>query len=127
MDRERAGSIDRARWRAQGRPLSRDLSGDMEFLRYQRQVFGKRCLLTYVLIDRKLASLRVHLLERYANKDRYVADYNKIRDYLNAKIGEPRFRRIGASSFPLIVAGQCEAHRPHSVHEYISSTCNRVA
>src|SRR5512141_1394509 len=80
--------------RAEGRPLSRDLSGDMEFLRYQRQVFGKRCLLTYVLIDRKLASLRVHLLERYANKDRYVADYNKIREFLNAKIGEPRYNNV---------------------------------
>ena len=80
--------------RAEGRPLSRDLSGDMEFLRYQRQVFGKRCLLTYVLIGRKLASLRVHLLERYANKDRYVADYNKIREFLNAKIGQSRYNNV---------------------------------
>lgn len=80
--------------RTEGRPLSRDLSGDMEFLRYQRQVFGKRCLLTYVMIDRKLASLRVHLLERYANKDRYVADYNKIREFLSAKIGQPRYSNV---------------------------------
>ncbi len=98
----RAGPLPKIEWgrsdevilRAEGRPLSRDLSGDMEFLRYQRQVFGKRCLLTYVLIDRKLASLRVHLLERYANKDRYVADYNKIREFLNAKIGEPRYNNV---------------------------------
>ena len=80
--------------RAEGRPLSRDLSGDMEFLRYHRQVFGKRCLLTYVLIDRKLASLRVHLLERYANKDRYVADYNTIREFLNAKVGQSRYNNV---------------------------------
>jgi len=78
----------------EGRPLSRDLSGDMAFLRYHRDVLGKRCLLTYVLIDRKLASVKVHLLERYANKDRYVADYNKIREYLNAKIGEPRYNNV---------------------------------
>ena len=80
--------------RAEGRPLSRDHSGDMEFIRYQRQVFGKRCLVTYVLIDRRLASLRLHLLERYANKDRYVADYNKIREGLNAKIGDPRYNNV---------------------------------
>jgi hypothetical protein len=80
--------------RAEGRPLSRDLSGDMEFLRYHREVLGKRCLLTYVLIDRKLASLRLHLLERYANKDRYVADYNKVREFLNAKLGEPRYNNV---------------------------------
>jgi hypothetical protein len=80
--------------RAEGRPLSRDLSGDMVFLHYQRQVLGKRCLVTYVLVDRRLASLRMHLLERYANKDRYVADYNAIREFLNAKIGQPRYNNV---------------------------------
>jgi hypothetical protein len=80
--------------RAEGRPLSRDLSGDMVFLHYRRQVLGKRCLVTYVLVDRRLASLRLHLLERYANKDRYVADYNAIREFLNAKIGQPRFNNV---------------------------------
>jgi hypothetical protein len=88
------GRSDEVILRAEGRPLSRDLSGDMEFLRYQRQVLGKRCLLTYVLIGRKLASLRVSLLERYANKDRYVADYNKIREFLNAKIGQSRYNNV---------------------------------
>lgn len=80
--------------RSEGRPLGRDLSGDMEFLRYHRDLLGKRCLVTYVMVERKLASVRVHLLERYANKGRYVADYNKIRDFLNAKIGEPRYNNV---------------------------------
>jgi len=80
--------------RVEGRPLSRDFSGDMEFLRYRRDIFAKKCLVTYVLIDRKLASVRVSLLERYANKDRYVADYNKIREFLNAKVGEPRYNNV---------------------------------
>lgn len=97
-----AGPLPRIEWgrseevilRAEGRPLSRDQSGDMAFLSYQRQVLGKRCLLTYVMIDRKLASLRLYLLERYANKDRYVADFNQIRDFLNARIGEPRYNNV---------------------------------
>lgn len=80
--------------RAEGRPLSREYSGDMEFLRYHRDVFGKRCLVTYVLVDRRLTSLRLHLLERYADKDRYIADYNKVREFLNAKVGEPRFNNV---------------------------------
>jgi hypothetical protein len=80
--------------KAEGRPLSRDASGDMTFLSYHRDVLGKRCLLTYVLIGRKLASVKMYLLERYANKDRYVADYNKIRDFLNTKIGEPRYNNV---------------------------------
>ena len=80
--------------RAEGRPLSQETSGDMMFLRYHRDVLGKRCLVTYILVGRRLASLRLHLLERYANKDRYVADYNKIRDFLNAHVGEPRYDNV---------------------------------
>jgi len=78
----------------EGRPLTRELSGDMEFLRYHRDVLGKRCLVTYILIERKLASVRVSLLEKYANKDRYIADYNKIRDFLNGRVGEPRYDNV---------------------------------
>lgn len=80
--------------RVEGRPLSQELSGDMQFLRYHRDVLGKRCLVTYVLIGRKLASVRVNLLEKYANKDRYVADFNKIREFLNGRVGEPRYNNV---------------------------------
>jgi hypothetical protein len=80
--------------KAEGRPLSRESSGDMEFLRYQRPFLGKKCLLTYVLINRKLASVRVCLLERYANKDRYIADYNRLREFLNGKVGDPRYTNV---------------------------------
>jgi len=80
--------------RVEGRPLATEESGAMEFLRYRRDVCGKRCLLIYVLASRRLVSVRVSLLENYADKDRYVADYNKIRDYLNHKIGEPRFDNV---------------------------------
>jgi hypothetical protein len=66
----------------------------MEFLRYQRPFLGKKCLLTYVLINRKLVSVRVCLLERYANKDRYIADYNRLREFLNGKVGEPRYTNV---------------------------------
>lgn len=80
--------------RAEGRPLDQERSGDMAFLRYHRDVLGKRCLVTYVLVGGKLASMRLCLLERYANKDRYIADYNQIRDFLNAKVGEPRYDNV---------------------------------
>jgi hypothetical protein len=80
--------------RAEGQPLSQELSGSMEFLRYHRELLGKKCLITYVLVERKLTSVRVHLLERYANKDRYVVDYNQLREFLNAKIGEPRYNNV---------------------------------
>jgi len=88
------GQTEAGFMKAEGRPLSQDLSGDMVFLRYHRELLGKKCLITYVLVDRKLASVRVHLLERYANKDRYIADYNQLREFLNAKIGEPRYNNV---------------------------------
>jgi hypothetical protein len=80
--------------RAEGRPLVTEASGALEFLRYHRDVFGKRCLISYVLANRRLVSVRVTLLEKYADKDRYVADYHKVRDYLNRRIGEPRFDNV---------------------------------
>lgn len=75
--------------RAEGRPLAREVSGGLEFLRYHRGILGKKCLLAYVLNDEKLVAVRLHLLEKYADKDRYVADYNKIRDFLIEKVGDP--------------------------------------
>jgi hypothetical protein len=80
--------------RVEGRPLATEESGDMEFLSYRRDVFNKRCLVAYILASQRLISVRVSLLENYANKDRYVTDYNKIRDYLNARLGEPRFDNV---------------------------------
>ncbi len=88
------GAPESAVLRAEGRPLGRERSGDMDFLRYHRDVLGKKCLVTYVLVGQKLASVRLYLLERYANKDRYVADYNKVREFLNAKVGEPRYNNV---------------------------------
>lgn len=79
---------------AEGRPLARDVSGGLEFLSYSRDLLGKKCLLAYVLNDEKLVAIRLHLLEKYADKNRYIADYNKIRDFLNEKVGEPRYDNV---------------------------------
>ena len=80
--------------RAEGHPLGRDISGGLEVLSYHRDLLGKKCLLAYVLDDEKLVAIRLHLLERYADKDRYVADYNKIRDFLTEKVGKPRSNNV---------------------------------
>lgn len=80
--------------RTEGRPLTREVSGGLESLSYHRDLLGKKCLLAYVLNDEKLVAVRLHLLERYADKNRYIADYNKIRDFLNEKVGEPRYDNV---------------------------------
>jgi len=80
--------------RAEGRPLDREVSGGREVLSYHRDLLGKKCLLAYVLDNEKLVAVRLHLLEKYADKDRYVADYNKIRDFLIEKVGKPRSNNV---------------------------------
>ena len=80
--------------RAEGRPLAREVSGGLEFLSYHRDILGKKCLLAYVLNNEKLVAVRLHLLEKYADKNRYIVDYNKIRDFLNEKVGEPRYDNV---------------------------------
>jgi len=80
--------------RAEGRPIAREVSGGLEFLSYNRDLLGKKCLLAYVLNDEKLVAVRLHLLEKYADKNRYIADYKKIRDFLNEKVGEPRYDNV---------------------------------
>jgi hypothetical protein len=67
-----------------------------------------------VLIDRKLASVKVHLLERYANKDRYVTDFNTIREFLNARIGEPRYNNV-------IWRNQADAERGETLGTAVTS------
>jgi hypothetical protein len=79
---------------AEGRPFSREETDGLEYLSYRREVFGKRCLIVFVLASRRLVSVRVNLVENYADKDLYIAEYNKIREYLNHKLGEPRFNNV---------------------------------
>lgn len=79
---------------AEGRPFSREESDGLEYLSYRREIFGKRCLIVFVLASRRLVSVRVNLIENYADKDLYIAEYNKIREYLNRKLGEPRFNNV---------------------------------
>jgi len=79
---------------AEGRPLSREGEAGLEVLRYQRRVLDKKCLVAYLFDDQKLVGIRLHLLERYADKNCYIADYDRIRDFLNKKVGGPRYDNV---------------------------------
>mgnify|MGYP001384056443 CR=1 FL=1 len=80
--------------RTEGRPLSREAEADLEVLRYHQTVLDKRCLVGYVFDDQRLVGIRLHLLERYADKNRYIADYDKIREFLNRKVGGARYDNV---------------------------------
>ncbi len=79
--------------RAEGRPQSQDIRRGVEILTYRREIMRKLCQLEYVLEANRLVAARVHLVENYADKARYIEDYNKLHDFLVAKVGAPRSER----------------------------------
>jgi len=80
--------------RAEGRPLSREAEAGLEVVRYHRTILDKKCLVAYLFDNQRLVGIRLHLLERYADKNRYIADYDKIRDFLNKRVGGPRYDNV---------------------------------
>ncbi len=80
--------------RAEGRPLSREPEDGLDVLRYHRKVLDKECLVAFVFDNQRLVGIRLHLLERYADKNRYIADYEKIQDFLIRKVGGPRYNNV---------------------------------
>jgi hypothetical protein len=50
---------------------------------------GRRCLLEYVFDDEHLAATRLSLLDNFADKNRYIEDYLKLKDFAVSKIGSP--------------------------------------
>ncbi len=79
--------------RTEGRPQSLDVSEGREVLIYQKSFMNKKCRVEYVLAGGRLVSARLHLLENYADKARYIEDYNKVREFVTARVGAPRADR----------------------------------
>ncbi len=73
----------------EGRPLGQEKIEGVEIITYKRHVMGRRCLLEYVFDDEHLAATRLSLLEKFADKNRYIEDYLKIKDFAVLKIGAP--------------------------------------
>jgi hypothetical protein len=79
--------------RFEGRPQSQDVSQGLDVLSYRREIMKKKCEVEYVLDDNRLVAARCRLIENYADKNRYIEDYNKVREFLTAKVGAPRADR----------------------------------
>jgi len=83
-------SADRNRVIAsEGRPLRQRRDGALEIVGYERRLMARNCLVEYVLGDDGLRSVRCTLLDNYSDKNRYIADYVKIKEFLVTKIGDP--------------------------------------
>jgi len=79
--------------RTEGRPHHEDVSKGLAVLAYKRELMKKKCEVEYLLDGNKLVGARCRLLENYADKSRYLEDYNRLRDFLTAKVGSPRADR----------------------------------
>jgi len=74
---------------AEGRPLHQRREDALEIIGYERRIMARNCLVEYVLDGDGLRSVRCTLLDDYSDKNRYIADYVKIKEFLVTKIGDP--------------------------------------
>lgn len=79
--------------RTEGRPRRDDVSQGLTVLSYRRELLKKKCDIEYLLDGNKLVGARCRLRENYADKNRYVEDYNRLREFLTARVGSPRADR----------------------------------
>jgi hypothetical protein len=74
----------------EGRPSGQEKIGGLEVIRYKRPIMAKNCQVEYIFDNNRLVTVRYNLLEKYADKNRYIEDYLKIKEHLVSKIGAPR-------------------------------------
>jgi hypothetical protein len=125
----------------EGKPLQEYSSGGVHVLQYKRTLMDKKCLIEYVLDKDRLVTARCHLLENYADKARYVEDYNVIRVFLTSRVGTPRSDKVVWQGRPeeqhqeplgeALLKGQVEfssewVFRDTSVHLVLMGADNRV-
>ncbi len=83
------GSAKEAVLEAEGRPTGQEKIEGVEIVTYKRRIMGRRCLVEYVFDDERLAVTRLRLLENFADKNRYIEDYLKLKDFASSKMGAP--------------------------------------
>lgn len=126
----------------EGKPVQEYSSGGVLVLQYKRTLMDKKCLVEYVLDRDRLVTARCHLLENYADKARYVEDYNVIRGFLTSRVGTPRSDKVTWQGLPeeqhneplgeALLRGQVEfssewVFRDTSVHLVLAGANNKVS
>ena len=102
----------------EGRPLGHERQDDAEIVSYRRDILDKKCLVEYVFIADRLVATRYHLLENYADKNRYLTDFARLKDHIIRALGEPlrdesvwldaRYRNDAAQWGTAVSLGQLE-------------------
>jgi len=75
--------------RIEGSPDYRENSGGLDIIRYPQKILDMDCMIGYVFADNRLAKAKYSFLAKYEDKNRFLNDYEKIKDILLQKYGRP--------------------------------------
>jgi hypothetical protein len=78
----------------EGQPLGTEREGEREIVRYKRLVIAKHSLVEYIFESGRLVGTRFRLIENYADKNRYIDDYRRIKEFVTGKMGRPTSDRV---------------------------------
>ena len=73
----------------EGKPSVRENAEGVEIIGYQKKVIDKDCLVGYLFVDNKLFKTQYNFAEHHFDKLLYLDDYEKIKNLVAQKYGEP--------------------------------------
>jgi hypothetical protein len=65
------------------------LDATEEVIVYKDQISSFDCFIGYIFVKNKLASAGYYINEEHSNKNAYIDDYEKLKDLLSKKYGDP--------------------------------------
>ncbi|MGE4412433.1 MAG: hypothetical protein AB7E45_01890 [Candidatus Caldatribacteriota bacterium] len=66
-----------------------DVGGTQELILYADQISKFDCFVSYLFVQDKLASAGYYINEEHTNKNTYIDDYEKLKELLSKKYGQP--------------------------------------
>jgi hypothetical protein len=74
---------------SEGRPLYQEKIKGLDIMEYQQKVNNLDCSIRYIFAANKLSQTRFIFMNNYSDKNTYLEDYQKIKDFLIQKFGRP--------------------------------------
>lgn len=79
---------------AEGTPANIEKAEGLDVLGYQRKILGMDCKIEYIFIENKLVRERFSFAEQYADANKHIVDYQRLRNLLIQTHGEPRGDKV---------------------------------
>ncbi len=93
--RERRWGISQEKFTdVEGNPDRLDKIEGLDVLTYQKKIMGMNCAAEFIFADNKLVRERFSFVPEHSDKNRYIADYQRLRNLLIQTHGEPRGDKV---------------------------------